>query len=94
MWSRSRRVENSMIKIIFFILAQSAMAIDWIALHKTDYNGQICDQLDELSPIQKRICIRYPKLMDAILTASKQTKRSCTVSFCYFSLELFIKKKI
>ena len=69
---------------IFSILLPLVLGIDWIALHKSDYSENVpnlCQQLGEVSSIQQRICKRYPKLMQAILTASKQTKKSCQVNF-------------
>jgi len=72
-----------MMKILIFMILE-IFAIDWIGLHREEDNDDICNQLDDLSPIQKRICIRYPKLMEAILAASKQTAKSCSVSTSIF----------
>ena len=44
-------------------------------------NFDICDNLSSDSfNIQRRICHRFPKIMDAIVTATKQTKLACEVS--------------
>jgi hypothetical protein len=67
--------------IRFYAFFSAVVAIDWVALHKNDYNDDICASLEKLNPIQKKMCQRYPKLMEAVLTASKQTTQSCAVSF-------------
>ena len=42
--------------------------------------GDLCDNLSSDSfNIQRRICHRFPKIMDAIVTATKQTKLACEV---------------
>ena len=80
--------------ILLLIELIGVRGIDWIALHKLGHESisqadlstglgryDLCNHIPEERFIQKKLCYGYPSLMGAIVTATKQTKLTCEVSF-------------